>query len=478
MTLLLLGVAVGLVGCDKKRPSGEPGGAGGGAPVAGDPADAGIATAVEPAPAPTFDKAAVRALLDAWVAAQNGGDFAGYERVYAAKFEGVKRAGPRTWRYDRAGWMADRQRMFKRPMQVSIDDLELRGDATAVTVGLVQRFQQGTFADRGPKRLVVVPGKAGLQIAREEMLSSEINGGSAPAAGGAAFLIIDIDGRPYVVIRGAAEEAWARGAPTGPHRAGTHLLAMRDGSAAPAAASWAHRELRAYDRGGASCAVTVGALRLVAGGTPHFGQVQQWDGDPEMSADGRVWTPAERARTLWNLSAAYLVGELAVTGDCKPVVAVDAASSAVVAARAAAPPALGAVALAAYRELPAYAQLSREFREGGGKGDWVARPEVERFTAGDRTFVVVSASEGSGCGGFLGQLTAIFEVKGKQLTLMSNPEDGFLKVSALLDSDGDGAFEVIGELEDFSMLTAHLVPGGGHLRAASVVTFPFNDCGC
>ena len=50
----------------------------------------------------------VQAVIDAWLAAQNGGDFAAYQALYADKMEGVKRVGPRTWRFDRKGWLADR----------------------------------------------------------------------------------------------------------------------------------------------------------------------------------------------------------------------------------------------------------------------------------------------------------------------------------------------------------------------------------
>jgi hypothetical protein len=53
-----------------------------------------------------------RALLASWEAAQNAGDFAAYERLYAKRFTGVKRSGPRTRSFARAGWLEDRKRMF------------------------------------------------------------------------------------------------------------------------------------------------------------------------------------------------------------------------------------------------------------------------------------------------------------------------------------------------------------------------------
>jgi len=103
---------------------------------------------------------------------------------------------------------------------------------------------------------------------------------------------------------------------------------------------------------------------------------------------------------------------------------------------------------------------------------------VTAFAAGSARFVVVSASEGSGCGDFLGQLAAIFEAQGGKLTLVSNPADGFLRVDLLVDSDGDGKVEVIGALEDYRMVTGHFVPAAKGFTAATEVTFPNNDCGC
>jgi hypothetical protein len=54
------------------------------------------------APEPTRE---ARALFDDWLAAQNDGDFAAYQKLYGADFSGVRRSGPRTVALDRAGWL-------------------------------------------------------------------------------------------------------------------------------------------------------------------------------------------------------------------------------------------------------------------------------------------------------------------------------------------------------------------------------------
>ena len=109
-------------------------------------------------------RVAVDKLLAAWLAAQNAGDFAAYQGLYAEKMEGVKRVGPRTWRFDRKGWLADRERMFKRPMTVAARDVQISGSAQTPTIELVQTFKQGTFSDEGPKRMVLTRGAAGLTL--------------------------------------------------------------------------------------------------------------------------------------------------------------------------------------------------------------------------------------------------------------------------------------------------------------------------
>lgn len=53
------------------------------------------------------DRKDAEALLAAWLAAQNGGDFASYQKLYGERFTGVRRSGKKVRRFDRAGWMAE-----------------------------------------------------------------------------------------------------------------------------------------------------------------------------------------------------------------------------------------------------------------------------------------------------------------------------------------------------------------------------------
>lgn len=76
---------------------------------------------------------------------------------------------------------------------------------------------------------------------------------------------------------------------------------------------------------------------------------------------------------------------------------------------------------------------------------------VTALRLGDRSFVVVAAFAGSGCGDLSGDLWAAWEVKGQgsetKLVLLSDeadPSPAFAP-KAMMDVDGDGAVELLGE---------------------------------
>src|SRR5690606_14694528 len=106
-------------------------------PVAREEVAEPVATPVEPpaaSPPRRVEPAAVQALIDTWLSAQNAQDFDTYASLYAGRFEGVRRSGARTVRLDRAGWIADRERMFKKRMSVELRDVEIEPFATGAAV--------------------------------------------------------------------------------------------------------------------------------------------------------------------------------------------------------------------------------------------------------------------------------------------------------------------------------------------------------
>ena len=153
----------------------------------------------------------VHALVDAWLAAQNNGDFAAYEKLYADKFTGVRRSGARTVSLDRAGWMRDRERMFQKPMKVSASDLRSPPRRPRARVTFVQEFESPaatTIADRSSSWSCA---KRAWRASRARRCSrSEKAGTSAatPAAAQFAFVV----GKLRHPRSTAPSETWAIGA--------------------------------------------------------------------------------------------------------------------------------------------------------------------------------------------------------------------------------------------------------------------------
>ncbi len=115
-----------------------------------------------------------RAVVAAWLAAQNDGDFKAYAASYDAKFVGIRRTSDgREKKMKLKAWKADRKKMFKRTQVVAADELKLEVTAAGVTARFLQRWKSGSYADHGTKLLRLAYTKAGaMKIAREELLSS------------------------------------------------------------------------------------------------------------------------------------------------------------------------------------------------------------------------------------------------------------------------------------------------------------------
>jgi hypothetical protein len=113
------------------------------------------------------------AFVARWLAAQNQGDFAAYQALYGEGFRGVRTSGSRAVTMDRAKWLEDRERMFRKPMVVEADEIRTRTVAEGVLVELRQTWASGEYKDVGKKTLLLVAVGDELRIAREELLTSE-----------------------------------------------------------------------------------------------------------------------------------------------------------------------------------------------------------------------------------------------------------------------------------------------------------------
>lgn len=164
---LLFAVMV-VCGCDRTRPAAAA------RPVQPAVADVRVAPADTAPSAPAIDEARVRAALAAWLGAQNEGDFERYQQLYAPNFEGIKRVGKEERHFDRAGWLADRKRMFQKPMTVRATDVVVAVEDQTATVEFSQSWASGDFEDVGPKRIVFEQIDGALRIQGEQMLQSSV----------------------------------------------------------------------------------------------------------------------------------------------------------------------------------------------------------------------------------------------------------------------------------------------------------------
>jgi hypothetical protein len=429
-------------------------------------------------------EAEVRKLLDEWLAAQNEGSFARYEALYADRFQGVRRSGPRTVRLDRRGWVEDRKRMFGKPMKVEIAELELARTSTDARARFRQTWASANYKDVGAKQLLLVKTPAGLRIAREEMLDSTIVGGTSRGQRSLDMFLLADQGEVWLHTR--PEDAWGGGPVSGGEDGARREVAEE---ALPEdLRAWKGRKLRLFGPAGPLCEATLSGFALHARVTPHFGTLQSWRGE---SGEPR-WSAPRIAADMWEMAGGdgrWLAGELAQTcpgavwasGADKPVPRVAAAE------KASGP--LLAAALAAFRALPAHREIQRLWakEDPHAEGVWDAElgapATVWALRHPSETLVVITAGETVGCGEFTGDLTAFFRVTGPEAAPRLVPLGDHalgelaLPVSAF-DLDGDGHLEILFGPEGLREQRGLYRWDGAKYQRVVLVGTPFNDCPC
>jgi len=427
-----------------------------------------------------------KALITAWVAAQNDASFDAYAANYAPRFTGIKRSGTRERTFGRAGWLADRTKMFKQAMQVSLDDIHVVAVGDTAIVTFVQSWASGSYSDKGPKQLVLVPTRDGLKIAREEMLRSELVTGDVtakpidPALYGA---VISAGSEVYLALTGDnLDDAWGRGAPVLARKNGpTTVVRATDAAALPTGLKeWIGKKV-VTDTG---CEATIDRVDLVMRYQPHFGVVQGWNGMGDMG-NTTPMSDSEIAADAWK-GGAGLVAAAHLSGCKDGIRAREAGAAKPTVFNASEPaPALRDAAVAELRALAGWKALAREAKDSeppvttASWDEWEgARPEVRAWQddASGRMFVQVRAAAGSGCGQFGGSFGAVFEVKDAAtkptFVLLTDPQGGPTKaVQQVVDLDGDGEVELV--------LPHGLVQRAGAIWAETIDwTPPDFDCPC
>lgn len=388
-------------------------------PAPATPPTAAASVVASTAPAPSAAPAAPAGLAEAdvksfvtrWEAAQNERNFAAYSALYAERFTGVKRVGTFSKRFDRATWLADRKPMFEGGAQVRVTELTLVAAAGATRAVFTQEFTSTGFKDVGKKELFLVPAPGGIAISREEMLNSHVSGAEAGVEGVLAYH------RDGVVVQRGFDKSKLQGAPRLLSAPNASPIDIGFGVAAEALAesarAWLGKEATAYTTTGESCSGKVARFEVRVRAAPHFGMRQAWNGE----LDEPKATPAAVAQAIERMAQNeehFVVGVL--DRACAGSWAIGAAQPFIKAK--AADGKLRDAAVAAFKALPAYAELQKKFvKESGDKAHaWeTVNGELgvtELRAPGRPALLLVAARSGGGCAGFNGSLSAAWNVAG------------------------------------------------------------------
>jgi len=438
--------------------------------------------------AATIPEAEVRRLLDAWLAAQNRGDFDTYAALYAQKFEGVKRSGERVYNFDRDSWLKDRRRMFEKAMTVSADNAQVLATPSFATVTFNQRWASGTYSDVGDKRLLIVKEHDALRIGSETMLASKVAGEAVATAPPLAefMLVVGSADALYVLLDEIADQSLAaNGAPVlrGGNYDAMALKPVRSESLPADAAAVMGQTFDVYAERGRVCTATLEApflMRELVGSAV------------DLSEEYFGSNPKETAQHVWEMGAAstLLVAEVRVTsGRCEN--ALWARSAALPAPRIFAPvgapdaPA-SAVSLDALHRLPAYRAGTRQLRDEGVKlkpqEPWEAEGSLRfrQWRSDTRAFETIEAERG-GCSEPYASAWALLELTNQStavsVTPMNRSTPGEFRTLAVIDFDNDGVVELIGfAWQADATLLLRVV--NGKLTPTLAATRTFIGCHC
>ncbi|MBA2662742.1 MAG: nuclear transport factor 2 family protein [Bradymonadaceae bacterium] len=369
-----------------------------------------------------IEEARVRELLASWLEAQNEGDFEGYAELYAERFYGIRRSGERIRRFDREGWLADRQRMFQMPMQVEAKDVQITSSPHMAVVIFEQTWGSGTYQDVGRKQLVVVRDVASLRLAREEMLDSVVVAPSEETGGyglsDVAFLL-QAGAHRYVVLDAQpGTMAWDWAAPEIVRFETTALAEVVYARVPERLRAYQGSAVTLYGAHGVSCQAQLGQIFLHSRASPTFGAQADWEGQGH---EGNPPTEeAEIARWTFEMGVPIVVARVEGT-DCADKGAIWARSQAVATPVVVYEPlalskAVREAVLASFEGLTPWREEQRAFKAElpALKQKWMyydgAKPVVTAFRSpSGHTFANVVAHAGQGCGGYEGLLWILFE---------------------------------------------------------------------
>jgi len=426
------------------------------------------------------DQKEVKDLLEKWLAVQNIGNFEQYSQLYAGKFEGVRRTGARTLRFDREGWLRDRGKMFKKPMSVQMDGMKVILNPASATVRFTQTWASGKYKDVGPKEMVLMKEGAVWKISREELLRSDVLAQQQKKTGsnniGDRFLFLKNN---WLVLSDPEDN----GLPSDQvflHEIGNEAVRSPFQTDIQGTAERLNGKRYRVFTAGDACEVQPGNVLLVSLGTPHFSTAERWRNSG---------MPVEEvALEKWNEGNKLLAMRLPATSICKggdllwaqPITANGAGAT-----KTSADQATREQALKLFRKLPEFETTQNAYiKDTGSSHFWDEMDgntvEVLLWTSqagGGPTMVSAYAAAGMGCGQFSGQLWGLWRIeKSGAWTRMTVQDAESLRPMFALDADSDGKLEWVAER--FPRETLLLRQDDENLVIEKVLEIPYHDCGC
>ncbi len=379
--------------------------------------------------------------------------------------------------------------MFQKEFTVKLDDMQVAASGASAIVEFDQTWTSATFQDEGPKRLLVVQGKDGLAIAKEEMLESTLAGATAHR--------FSIEPRHFSFVwddKIIFEELEDLRGVTGHPEPTQNNVTTRpiDAKLLPGEQrSLLGKEFVLYGEQGKLCSAKVKELEVHVEVQPHFGQEQRWTG-----FDGATpVTPAGRALEIWALSAMggrFLAGRLELPEGCGGALWARAAELPAAKTWSSRPPndAERAKILTEVRKQVGYRTEQTAYSgQTGERGPWEETPggtsRVVIFEgSGGAMYADVSMFHtGGGCGAdYEGIYWAMLRLKGDDWTSVNGaPGDHIdsswprvlkgIKSEAAFDLDGDGVPEFVGGYDLIKSVD-------GKFQAVHNLSPGFYDCGC
>ena len=417
-----------------------------------------ISTLVSAEPA---GEPAAQATLDAWMAAQNQGQFAAYSELYATKFNGVKRSGPRVRRMNREVWLKDRQGMFKKKMTVGVSQVVFALGSGTANVSFVQRWSSGKYQDEGPKRMLLVLEAGRYRIAQEEMLGSKVEGEYMATEKG--MLMVD----DVLVLASRVDKGWG----TGPATADDSYIGHRavDEARLPdSLRALAGKPVELFDAKAKRCTATIAGFELQARAEWHFGTLETW----------KTTSKASIAAGVWAQGKSHLIANLkGRVGTCGALVfgrVVGSSSAPVVPFQEVKGP-----LLAEARE-NALAALSTKIK-GEDWSQMIGFTLAKHPTDASRSILFISIDPEQCTPEETLSAELIWQVdptrKAGSFSLLSNRDSENRKALLGVDLDGDGFLEVIYEAWPEEKAGILIFGKAGKERRV-FVEIPFLDCPC